>query len=208
MNLKRIDVYQDSRFSETTLLQHGCFLVDDAPYEIEILSDREAMVRGADSSIFPDVIEEFRFYAPHIARFYNQNREIVKEFAPKPLFQLSLAQIQPSQFYVDKDKLSAIRSFIHRPEDIIIQVMPYQDRYIALDGHTRLYAAVTQGWNSVYAVEETSDEEVYAFVAEALRRQIRTPMDMIPVSHREYEEKWNGFCDALFAGTDGGTHAD
>ena len=203
MNLKRIDSYEDRRFSEAALKQHGCFLVDNVPYEIEIISNSEAIVRGADSSVFSEIIDEFRFYAPHISRFYNQKQDIVKEFAPKHIFKIDLAQIQPSQFYIDKDKISAISSFIHNPEDIIIQVLPSKDRYISLDGHTRLYYAVMNGWNSVYAVKEESDEWLYTFVREAKNRNIYTPMDMVMVSHSEYEEKWNGFCDALFAETDG-----
>ena len=206
--IKRIDSYEDCRFSKVALKQHGCFLVDDVPYEIEIISNSEGIVRGTDSSIFSKVIDEFRFYAPHIYRFYNQNREVIKEFEPKHIFKVDLAQIQPSQFYVDKDKISAISSFIHKTEDVIIQVLPYKDRYISLDGHTRLYYAVIKGWNSVYAVEEKSDEWVYTFVREAMNRKIYTPMDMAMISHREYEEEWNGFCDKLFSEVDGGSNGD
>lgn len=206
--VKRIDSYENPRFSETALMQHGCFFVDGEPYEVEIISDSEAIVRGADHSIFPKVIDEFRFYAPHISRFYYEKWDIVQEFERKHIFKIDLAQIQPSQFYVDKDKISAISSFIHKPEDVIIQVLPYKDRYISLDGHTRLYYAVMKGWNSVYAVEEKSDEPVYTFVGEAMNRKIYTPMDMVMVSHSEYEEKWNDFCDELFAETDGGSNGD
>ena len=46
MEIQRIDTYADSRFSECALFQHGCFLVEGKPYEIEIISDFEAVVRG------------------------------------------------------------------------------------------------------------------------------------------------------------------
>lgn len=207
MEIKRIDSYTDCRFSEVALQQHGCFLVDNVPYEVEILSNEEALVRGADNRIFTEVIDAFRFYAPHISRFYDENHAIVKEFMPRQIFKVDLAQIQPSQFYVDEDKIAAVRHFIHKPEDIVIQVLPYQNRYISLDGHTRLYYAVMQGWDSVYAVEEVSDAGVYPFVQEAMHRQIYTPMDLSLVSHREYDEKWNDFCDALFAESDSESNA-
>ena len=42
MEIQRIDTYADSRFSECALFQHGCFLVEGKPYEIEIISDFEA----------------------------------------------------------------------------------------------------------------------------------------------------------------------
>lgn len=199
MDIKRMNTYEDARFSKEVLLQHGGFLVDGVPYEVKILSEREAVIYGADSSRFPAVIEEFRFYAPHICKFYDVNRAVVAEFSPEKLLDIPLELIQPSQFYVDEEKLAAIRRFIHRPEDIIIQVMPYGDGYISLDGHTRLYAAVLNGWSSVRAVAITADDWAVRFAAEAQKRHIFKPKDMTLVSHEEYEEKWNRFCDGLFA---------
>ncbi len=58
------------------------------------------------------------------------------------------------------------------------------------------------GWNTVYAVEENLDDWVYKFVKEATSRKIYTPMDLEPVTHEEYELKWNRFCDELFAEND------
>lgn len=201
MTITRIDTYQDNRFSQKVLCQHGCFLVDEAPYEVEIISDSEAVIRGADPAAYAAIIDDFHFYTPHITRFYDGNRRIVKEFPAKRVFTLRLEQIQPSQFYVDEDKIAAISSFIHRPDDIIIQVLPCKERYISLDGHTRLYYAVLKGWESVRAVAETSDEWVYGFVEEAVKRGIHSPKDLILVSHQEYDEKWNRFCDDFLSGT-------
>jgi len=195
MNIERIDTYQDKRFSQEALNQHGCFLVDDAPYEIVIFSDNEAIVYGTDPSVYAELIEEFRFYTPHITLFYDRNRRVIKEFPWKQIFTVRLEQVQPSQFYVDEDKIAAISSFIHKPEDIIIQVLSFEGRYISLDGHTRLYYAVMQGWESVRAVTEVSDECVYRFVEEARKRNIYTPADLMLVNHAEYMEKWNRFCD-------------
>lgn len=203
MEIKRIDSYEDCRFSQTALKQHSCFTVDGFPYEVQIISNCEAVIRGTDPNYFSEIIEEFMFYAPHITRFYDQSGNLVKEFAPKRILEINLSRIQPSQFYVDRDKLSAVSSFIEKPEDIIIQVLPYRQRYISLDGHTRLYYAAMMGWNTIYAVEEASDEWVYQFVQEAVHRKIFTPMDMQLVSHEEYETKWNRFCDELFSEMDG-----
>ena len=198
LQINRIDSFFDARFSRTALLQHGCFLVDDVPYEVEIVSDTDAIVRGTDCRIYEAIIDEFRFYAPHITRFFTSDRNLIREFTPKEVLQLRLEQIQPSQFYVDREKLTAVSSFIEKPEDIVIQVLPHAERYISLDGHTRLYYAVIKGWNHVYAVAEPSDEWVHTFVEEAVRRNIRTPMDMELVTHQEYEVKWNQFCDSVF----------
>lgn len=202
MDIKRIDSYKDRRFSHAALMQHGCFTVDGSPYEVEIISNREAIVRGSDPNLFLKIILEFLFYAPHITRFYDENGDILQECAPKKIFKVDLAQIQPSQFYVDREKLLAIRSFIQKPEDVVVQILPYKERYISLDGHTRLYHAVMMGWDTIYGVAEQSDPWIYKFVEEATNRKIYTPMDMELVSHEEYERKWNRFCDTLFAGSD------
>ena len=78
MEIQRIDTYADSRFSECALFQHGCFLVEGKPYEIEIISDFEAVVRGEEKEVYLKIIEEFRFYAPHITKFYNSRGNIIK----------------------------------------------------------------------------------------------------------------------------------
>lgn len=200
MEIKRINTYEDDRFSKIVLLQHGCFLADEAPYEVQIISDFEAVIRGENAAVYPQIMEEFRFYTPHITKFYSADGELIKEYPDANLLTISLDQIQPSQFYVDEEKLAAVSTFIQNPHDIIIQVMPFEGRYISLDGHTRLYYAVMKGWDTVRAVVDVSNDYIYGFVEEAKRRNIHTPKDMELVSHSEYEEKWNRFCDDYFAG--------
>lgn len=199
MEIKRINSYTDSRFSQNVLRQHGAFLLDGTPYEVEIISDFEGVLRGENPEAFPELIEEFRFYAPHITLFYDAKGKILMEFPKARVFSLSLEDIQPSQFYVDEDKIAAIRTFIHKPEDIILQVLPHNGRYISLDGHTRLYYAVMQGWASVSGVLADSEDYIYKFAAEANRRGIFSPRDMALVPHGEYREKWDGFCEAFFS---------
>ena len=154
MEIKRINSYDDNRFSQTVLHQHGCFLADGKPYEVEIISDYEAVISGENQTGYSEISDEFRFYTPHITRFYNRDGQIVKEYPRAQLLTLCLDQIQPSQFFVDEDKIAAVSSFIHKPQDIIIQVLPNEDRFISLDGHTRLYYAVMKGWVCVRAVVE------------------------------------------------------
>ncbi len=199
MEIKRINNYDDSRFSQKVLYQHGCFLAEGKPYEAEIISDSEAVIRGENPEIYKAVIERFRFYTPHITKFYDGKRNVVQEFPPAKILTVALDRIQPSQFYVDKDKIAAVSGFIRKADDIIIQVLPYKERYISLDGHTRLFYAVTQGWKNVRAVTETSDNYIYDFVEEAKKRNISAPKDMILLDHNEYEEKWNRFCDEFFS---------
>lgn len=198
MDIQRINSYQDSRFSQTALLQHGCFLIDGEPYEVEILSDSEALLRGKNPAVYDALMDEFRFYAPHITTFRSAEGQLLKSFPPAQLLTLSLEQIQPSQFYADEEKVAAVATFLQKPEDVIIQVQPHQGRYISLDGHTRLYYAQSQGWTRVRAVIDTAGDYISGFVAEAKRRGIFSPKDLQLLSHRDYEEKWHRFCDDYF----------
>ena len=99
---------------------------------------------------------------------------------------------------MDAYKVSAVSSFLHDGEDIVIQVMPWEDRYISLDGHTRLFYAAKMGWETVNAVVEASGDYIFGFVAEAIARNVRTPRDLTLLSHSEYDLKWNKFCDDFF----------
>ncbi len=202
--IQRIDGYDDPRFSSQALAQHGCFLVDGVPVEIVIVSEREAVIQGAKPDNIMELINEFRFYAPQITTFLDENGEIIKEFPPVQIFTLSSDSIQPSQFYVDEEKITAIRSFIHGPEDIVIQVMPYEGRYISLDGHTRLFYAVMNGWNKIRAVEDMAGDYIFGFVEEAKQRGILNPKHLQLVDHGTYQEKWDKFCDAFFKSMENG----
>lgn len=55
-------------------------------------------------------------------------------------------------------------------------------------------------WEYVRAVAVPSDDWTYKFVSEAQKHGIYVPNDMTLVSHAEYEEKWDRFCNDLFAG--------
>lgn len=198
-DIQRINSYEDPRFSSTILRQHGAFLVDGMPYEVEIIGKDSAQVRGESTELYTQVIAEFRFYAGHICRFYNADGQLVIEFPPENLFSVKLEDIQPSQFYVDEDKLAAVRTFIKKAEDIVIPVMRDGGRYISEDGHTRLAAAAIMGIDKVLAFTAPVDDWIFGFVIEAQKRGVYTPYDLCIIPHAEYEVKWNQFCDEYFA---------
>ena len=199
MEIRRVDGYSDPRFSQKVLLQHGCFLIDGEPYEVEIISESDAIVRGRDRSKYPGLIDEFRFFTLQITVFTDADGRLLRSDPPVELLTIPLDRIQPSQFYVDRDKIRAVSTFLSCSDDIIIQVLPDGDRFISLDGHTRLYYAVEQGWETVRAVVSESDDWVYAFVREAMARNVYAPKDMILLPHEQYTEKWDRFCDAFFS---------
>ena len=198
MNIQRIDNYIDNRFSDKVLKQHGGYLIDEKPYEVEIISHDTAIVRGWDKDKYMELIEEFRFHAPHIIRFVDDSGSMIHEYQEEKIFDLDISQIQPSQFFVDEEKLEAIRTFIHTPENVVIQVIKWNDRHISLDGHTRLYCAMSLGFSHVCAVISETDDWVWTFVEEAQRRGIYSPGDMKLLSHEEYDILWNQYCNSVF----------
>ena len=201
MEIRRIDTYIDKRFSKACLLQHGCFLIGNDPYEVRIISDSEALIYGKDRTKFRELIEEFRFYSPQITSFRDQNGNIIKEYPKIDPVTILLDDIQPSQFYVDEEKLTAIATFINKPDDIIIQAIMSDDRYIAVDGHTRMYHALLNGYSWIKAIIVSSDDYIYSFVDEARKRGVYRVHDMVLLEHDNYVIKWNRFCEEFFKAT-------
>ena len=169
MQIKRIDSYDDERFSTQVLHQHGAFVVNNSlVYEVEIISQNEAIIRG-DKKYYKEVIGEFRFFAEHITKFYDKEGNIVIEFKNIPTIDVS-----------------------------IIPLVEYGDRYISMDGHTRLSVAIDKGFKSVKGIIVQGDDYLYKFVEEAIKRNVKTPYDLEVLSHEDYDIKWNRFCDEFF----------
>lgn len=117
-------------------------------------------------------------------------------------FDLELDQIQPSQFFVDEDKLKAVTSFVKTSADVVIPVaqMENTNQYISQDGHTRMYCAWQKGIRTVKAfLTEEENDYISYFVKEARNRGIYKISDMQTLSHEEYTEKWHRFCDKYFS---------
>lgn len=202
MDIERINEYDDDRFSKEILFQHGAFVVDGKyPCSFRIIGENSAVVEYHDyGSVFP-IIDEFRFYTEHINVFYDNKGKIIAEFPPVSLRELPLDEIQPTQFYVDEDKLKAVSNFIHCGKDIIVPVLwdSRIERYISLDGHTRMYYAYINGWNKIKVYDSCSNDYIFGFADEARKRKIFKVSDMKKLSHKEYDICWNKFCDDYFA---------
>lgn len=197
MEIKRIDGYDDERFPPEALWQHGAFLADGEPVWIEIVSEWEAIVHGRSC---PELLDEFRFYAEHVTQFYDERGALIAGFPKIELFDAELSCIQPSQFYVDEEKLRAVRHFVRSGRDVIVPLTEYEGRYVSLDGHTRLYAALNMGAKTVRGFLTQADDVLFDFAREAQRRGVRSPMDLQLLSHEEYCIKWHAFCDDFLAG--------
>lgn len=202
MDILRIDGYDDERFDKDVLEQHGAFLIDGKyPCQFRINGADSATVYWHGEGDIDAIIDEFRFYAEHITKFYNENGELIKEFPDAVLFDVDIDAIQPSQFYVSTEKIAAVATFINSGDDIIVPVLQAEEsgKYISLDGHTRLYYAYKQGFTKVKAVLSDENELTRDFAREAQARGIYKISDMIEVEQAEYVDKWYKFCDEYIA---------
>ncbi len=199
MEIQRINEYVDERFDQEVLRQHGAFLVDGHPCSFRIVDGHSAKVYYHDYTDMEEILDTFRFYAGHISQFYTEDGRLLKEYEDVKVFDLPIGQIQPSQFYVDQDKLRAVGSFIQGPEDIVIPVLEHEGRYVSADGHTRLYLACQRGYGCVRAFpEKDAGGYLLEFVREAQNRGVFHVEDLKKLPHEEYEVKWNQFCDDFF----------
>lgn len=190
MEIERIHGYCNPRFSQRVLNQHGCFLVDGQPCEVEIISAVEAVVRHCPKAAHGELIALFRDYAPQITTFYDGTGKLIQKMESVECFEVPLKAIQPAQFYVDADKVAAVKTFVQVPGDVVVQVAERDGRFLCVDGHTRLYCAAIRGFERVRAVRTEAGDYLVDFAAEAARRGIHSAHDLTLLCHAEYEEKW------------------
>lgn len=197
--IQRINEYDDIRFPREVLIEHGAFLIDDKyKCSFKITSKNTATVEFDKEINIEEVIDEFRFYAEHITKFYDINNKIIKSFPSINIFKINIEDIQPSQFYVDKNKVESVSSFITNSNDIIVPLAKINDELVSLDGHTRLHLATKRGYKQVYGFYTLAEDYIRDFVLEAKRRNILTPYDLKLLTHEEYEKKWYTFCNDFF----------
>ena len=97
-------------------------------------------------------------------------------------FRIRIEEIQPSQFYVDEDKIEAVKTFITSPKDIIIPVMKENGKYISLDGHTRLAAAIELGYDEVIAFCTEAGDYIFDFVNRKDPMRFALSLSLLPIN--------------------------
>ena len=201
MTIQRIDGYDDSRFQADILRQHGAFVTaDGVPCSVRVTGLRTAVVE-APAEALDALIAEFRFFAEHITIFQDADGHVLREFPEVALFRVKLDDLQPSQFFADEEKLAAVSTFVHMPEDVVVPVIPDGERYISCDGHNRLYAAHLLGLTEALAfLCADPGDAIHDFARMARERGIRRPADLTLLPHEDYVIQWHGFCDGYFAG--------
>ena len=125
----------------------------------------------------------------------------------KDVSNLTLSDLQPSQFYISEAKYQKVMEWFD-PSDLSsfepIPVRWIDGKPVMLDGHTRAVAALNAGIKNVPICLEPAewDWEMYRrCVRECNLRDIYTPEDLIPriIPEEEFWEKWDGWCDRMQA---------
>lgn len=199
MEIRRVDRYDDPNFSAKVLAQHGAFYVDGKPCAFEIIGSNCAEIDFDDYSRIEEIIDEFRFFAGHITNFYDMEGNLIDCRPHVDVIEVPVDLIQPSQFYIDERKLEAVSTFVRTGRDVVVPLVHWKGRLLALDGHTRLYCAYQKGIQRVRGFMDDENEDIFYFAEEAERRGIRTVKDMRLLAHAAYELKWHKFCDDYFA---------
>jgi len=182
-------------------LRYGacCFFTEDrtSKYFFEIRG-QEAILFSNTEQYINQAIDEFLFYSGFITSVKDKDGRILMTKTQNKPYLHKLLEIQPSQFFINEDKLSNCKKWIKGIADIFIPIVIKDGKSISLDGHTRMRAALDLGYTSVYVYPDEYDETIFHFVDEAIRRNVNSVADMELVSGDEYEAKWNKFCDDLF----------
>lgn len=121
------------------------------------------------------------------------------------LKELQLKDLQPSQFYISKDKIEAILKWF-KPNDLSnfnpIPIKLLNGKLVMTDGHTRAVVAIMHGLDKVPIVLESDDlswDMYEKCVEECIKRDIKSPYDLLNqiVDKATYHEKWDKWCDNM-----------
>lgn len=204
MEIKRAEPGNTNIFPAEKLRYGGCCFYSDnreCTYFFDI-KGREAVLYADKPLYLDDVINEFLFYSNFVKRIYNPSGRLLHVNAAAALTRIRITDIQPSQFFINEQKLANCMTWITSFSDVYIPVAAVNGQIVALDGHTRLRAAWDLGYTHVYAYQDDSGGYIKDFADEAVRRGIRNILGMEIVSDENYRLKWHKYCDDFFADKD------
>jgi len=119
-------------------------------------------------------------------------------------FMMKLGEIQPSQLFINSEKLSLVmKTFDVNPRSIEpIPVKKIGEQIVFVDGHTRVFAAFLKGMSEVkvYWEEDELDWDEYEVCVDWCKKEgIRTIADLKDrvISAKEYQVLWLDRCEKM-----------
>ena len=194
--MKIIKDRENSFYSERNRLVGNAFtIIDDNNkehyYEFNLRGD-EAIIKFSDLDYIEVAVKAFRKYNKYIYKFSTNDKSFYEELDRVFTFKLPIKCIQPSEFFIDKERLEVIENNLD-DDNIYIPVAIINDEYVALDGHTRLYAMNQNYSRLVNVYIDSYSEDILDFIYIAKEHNITTIAQMPVLPHDEYEEVWGGF---------------
>nr|MCR5349938.1 hypothetical protein [Acholeplasmatales bacterium] len=147
-------------------------------------------------SIILDVINEFRKYDKYVNVFYNDDNSFYKAYDEVFTFKLPIKIIQPSKFFINKDRLECIEKYLEN-EEIYIPVTIINDEYVIIDGHTRLLAKYNEDFKMVNVYMDKSDPIIDDLVYMAKENNINHINKCEVISNDDYNTYWNSFLTSI-----------
>jgi len=205
MNIIRAEITDTDIFSKDKLKFGACcFFTEDRKHSYHFkINGQEATLYTDTKQYIPQAIEEFLFYSSFVATVKDEGGHALATRNPCKPYLCEIANIQPSQFFINQTKLECCKMWISCPEDIFIPIAVRDGKNISLDGHTRMKAALDLGYTCVYVYPDEYDNIMFHFADEAIKRKVNSVADMEIISAEDYEIKWNKFCDDLFKRLEG-----
>lgn len=156
-------------------------------FEFEINKNQAKIVFADKLSIINDIIDEFRKYDQYVNIFYTEDRSFYKAFDEKFTFKLPIEIIQPTKFFVNKDRLDAISKYLE-DIDVYVPVQIINDEYVLVDGHARLLAKYNEDNKmiNVYMVNENKALDNLVYIAKEYN--IKNVKSLNTLTEDEYNE--------------------
>jgi len=158
---------------------------------------RVAVLTGTGDFI-ETAMDKMLYLAGFVVRVEDAAGKILRTLPARPMFDVAIADIRPSQFYVCRTKLAQVEEWA-RHENIFVPVAKVGSIWVAVDGHTRLKWAAVAGFAAVSCYEDDLGEYITHFVSAAQKRGINSAYDMKIISKAEYKIKWHKYCEDFFA---------
>lgn len=120
------------------------------------------------------------------------------KFKAKPIHKVKLIDILPEQLTVDETKIKSVRSWVKKPEDIMICGMRYNDQWLCLDGYSRLMVALEKNFEYVYLYDEAPEDDSFYQVCRrwCISKGVISLKDLKDkiVSPEEHQSQWIDRC--------------
>jgi len=121
------------------------------------------------------------------------------------IFEMPIANLQPSQLYVSEGKLRLARSWFDPADKSVFDPIPikmHNNRHMMTDGHTRAALAFLSGWETIPVTWDEDEWDMLAYT-ECVRwcdeAGIKSAADLANriISAKDYAILWNKRCDDL-----------